>query len=195
MTWQEAWQQGRTRWDEGESPPALLDLVGSDSLPVGRALVPGAGSGYDVLSLASSQRSVVGVDVAPLAAERFESLRRGHPHAEHTRFVVGDFFTLDFGTRFDLIFDYTFLCALEPQMRPGWAERMDELLGEDGELVTLIFPVDPTPMNPGSPPHPMSPELVVELLSPRFESRFLEPVQHSHPGRQGKEWLGRFVRR
>jgi hypothetical protein len=195
MTWQDAWREGRTGWDAGASPPILEELVASQELPNGRAFVPGAGSGYDVMTLATSQRRVVGVDVAPVAAERFEQLRQGHPHAEHMDYRVDDFFEFDPGASFDLMWDYTFLCALEPDMRPRWAARVDELLADDGELVALIFPVDPVPLNPGGPPHPMTPELVTDLLRPWFEPRVLEPVQRSHPGRAGKEWLGRFRRR
>ena len=45
MTWQAAWEEGRTPWDAGQSAPILPTVL--DTLPNGRALVPGAGSGYD----------------------------------------------------------------------------------------------------------------------------------------------------
>jgi methyl halide transferase len=195
MTWQNAWIEGRTGWDAGASPPVLVELVESGALPTGRILVPGCGAGYDLLTLAGPDREVIGIDVAPAAAERFEALKRAHGIRRGVDYRVTDFFAFEPEAKFDLVWDYTFLCALDPSMRSRWSERMHELLTEDGEIVALIFPVDPVPLNPGGPPYPMTPELVVELLAPAFEPHTLEPVVHSHPGRQGKEWLGRFRRR
>jgi hypothetical protein len=136
------------------------------------------------------------LDVAPTAAERFETLRAEKGLDEgQAAIVVEDFFAYEPEAPFDLIWDYTFLCALEPQRRSDWARRMVELLADDGEVWTLIFPVHPEPMNPGGPPYPMTPDLVRDLLEPRFSALSLEPVQTSHPGREGKEWLGRWRKR
>ena len=199
MTWQEAWREGRIPWDAGKAAPTLVELVEAKDLPTGRALIPGAGSGYDALALASPQRYAVGLDLASDARERFESLRRQESIPEEwAEMVVADFFDWQPDKPFDVIWDYTFLCALEPEMRPQWAERVDELLAPGGELVTLIFPVltqndDRDPLD--GPPYPLSPQLVRDLLAPRFEAVYLEPATASHEGREGKEWLGRWRRR
>jgi len=199
MSWQEAWEEGRTPWDAGASPPVLEALVDDRELPTGTALVPGCGSGYDVVTLARDpDRRVLGIDLSPVARDRFAALRaESHTPEERARVAVADFFTdeLD-GAPFALIWDYTFLCALPPELREAWAARMAEILDPDGELVTLIFPVHPKPLHPGGPPYPMPPELARGLLEPQgFAATTLEPVRHSHPPRQGREWLGRFRRR
>lgn len=194
MSWQEAWREGRIPWDAGEACPSLVELVENEELPAGRALVPGAGSGYDVLALASADRHAVGLDLADGARARFEALRGEHsvPSA-WAELIVADFFDWQPDAPFDVIWDYTFLCAIEPDRRTRWAERVDELLAPGGELVTLIFPVvDEDPAE--GPPYPMSPELVRDLLEPRFEAFYLEPAARSHQGREGKEWLGRWRR-
>lgn len=195
MSWKQAWEENRTPWDAGQAAPGLVDLVESGSLPTGRALVPGAGSGYDVLALASPERHAFGLDLAPGAQRRFESLRaeRGVP-AEQAEIVVADFFDWQPASPFDLIWDYTFLCAIEPKMRPRWAERVDELLAADGEVVTLIFPiVDKAPDD--GPPYALSVQMVRDLLEPVFEPVSIEPPARSHPGREGKECLVRWRRR
>jgi hypothetical protein len=198
MTWQQAWREGRTPWDAGQACPSLVDLVENEELAAGRALVPGAGSGYDVLALASPDRHAVGLDLADGARERFETLRDDqNVPKEWAEVVVADFFDWQPDRPFDVIWDYTFLCAIEPEMRLRWAERIDDLLAPGGELVTLIFPVGDPPEELAAddgPPYPMSPGLVGDLLEPRFESFYLEPVDRSHEGRQGKEWLGRWRR-
>jgi hypothetical protein len=192
--WKEAWHEGHTPWDRGAPAPTLVKLVDEGTLPEGRALVPGAGSGYDVLCLASDKREVVGLDLAEGARRRFETLRAeaGIP-AEQARVVVADFFDWQPDEKFDLIWDYTFLCAIEPELREAWARRVDELLAPNGELTTLIFPVvDKDPAE--GPPYAMSPELVRGLLEPIFEPILLEPTDESHPGLEGKTWLGRWRR-
>ena len=193
MTWQAAWEEGRTPWDAGQSAPILPTVL--DTLPTGRALVPGAGSGYDVLTLASSERSVVGLDLAPVAKTRFEELAQGHPHRDQVEFVVGDAFAYGPDTPFDLIWDYTFLCALPPELRPKWLEMVDRVLAPHGQLVALIFPVVPDADPNEGPPYPMSPELVADLVAPILEPISVVPVEQSNPGREGKEWLGRYRRR
>jgi 2-polyprenyl-3-methyl-5-hydroxy-6-metoxy-1,4-benzoquinol methylase len=197
MSWIEAWEDADTPWDAGASPPVLEQLVDDAVLPEGRALVPGCGSGYDVLTLAESNRHVTGADLAPKAAERFERLRdeAGVP-ADRVDVRVGDFFELDFDEPFDLIWDYTFLCALEPEWREDWADRCAELLSPGGQLVHLIFPVDDIdrPVSPDEegPPYRLTPDFVSSLLEPRFERLERRPVDESHPDREGHEWLGRW---
>jgi len=196
MTWEDAWREGRTGWDAGCASPTLRRLVAEGSVAPGRALVPGCGAGYDVFALAADDRVAVGLDLAPTAGERFAALREQQSlSADHAQIVIGDFFGYLPEARFDVIFDYTFLCAIEPDQRQAWAEKMDALLADGGELITLIFPVTDVPMRPGGPPYCMSPELVRELLEPRFAHHVLEPVTESNPGREGKEWLGRWRRR
>jgi hypothetical protein len=195
MSWEDRWRAGETRWDVGGSAPALLELVERGDLPNGRTLVPGCGAGYDVLTLARGDRRVIGLDIAPSAAERFASLREASGIAkERAEVVVTDFFAYRPAAPFDLIWDYTFLCALDPSQRPEWAQKIDELLAPDGELATLIFPVTDTPPLGEGPPFPLRPEHLRELLEPRYEPFVLEPVARSHPRRQGFEWLGRWRR-
>ena len=196
MTWKAAWEQGRTPWDAGKSAPVLRALVEANSLPQGRAFVPGAGSGYDVLTLASEQRSVVGLDLAPLAKTRCESLAQTHPHRDQVEFVVEDAFAYAPDTPFELVWDYTFLCALPPELRPSWAAMIDRLLHPTrGELAALIFPVVPDADPTDGPPYPMTPELVTELVEPFLKPISIAAVHTSNPGREGKEWLGRYKRR
>lgn len=199
MDWQERWRQGNTPWDAGGAPPVLQKLVEGGELPEGRALVPGCGSGYDVLELATPERSVLGIEVAEGAVARFEKLRRqAGVSRERAEVVEGDFFDYEFGESFDLIWDYTFLCALPPARREAWAERVHELLVPGGRLVTLIFPVwdaslspdDPEANDPGAgPPYPMSPALVESVVGEWFEREDLREVEESREGREGMEWI------
>ncbi|OTB18792.1 hypothetical protein K445DRAFT_307680 [Daldinia sp. EC12] len=131
-----------------------------------RALVPGCGKGYDVVMLAlhgfdayGLEVSKKGVEVARAYAanelaeprafnygnkEEWPVEKRGEVH-----FIAGDFFRKGWEAQcgdtklegFDLIYDYTFLCALVPEMRKDWARRMRELLAPTGVLICLEFPL------------------------------------------------------
>ena len=195
MSWEDAWREGRTGWDAGASPPVLRALVERDALPTGRALVPGCGSGYDVFTLAEHPaRRVLGLDVAPTARARFEALRaeRGI-EPERARIEIADFFDFAARTeeRFELAWDYTFFCAIEPARRSDWVEAMRRLITPGGELVMLLFPATDGPPGEG-PPYPIPPEVVRPIVAERFELASLEPVVRSHPGREGKEQLARW---
>ena len=102
-----------------------------------------------------------------------------------------DFFALDpatdGGRRYDLIWDNTFLGALEPVVRERWAAQMKALLAPGGELITCVFPIGE---REGGPPFAIkrSVPLVAALLEPLgFEATLVQddlPLeeQHRRPG-------------
>ena len=199
--WEASWQAGRTPWDAGEPAAQLSALLDAGDLPGGRVLVPGCGSGYDVLALAGAGRRALGLELAPTAIARFHALRQAAGiDADQAEVVEANYFDFAPAAPFDLIWDYTFLCAIDPERREGWARQARALLAPGGELITLIFPVPlpPGQLGPGpheGPPYPLDPHQVrALLLAAGFEERTLTPATHSHPRRAGREWLGRWRR-
>lgn len=199
MSWEDAWRLGRTGWDRGLAAPPLIEFLASTTLHPGRALVPGCGAGYDVIALGDAGWDALGVDIAPSAATRFEEVKaQAGPLKGRAQVTTADFFlAADLDERFALIWDYTFLCAIDPELRTSWAKRMSELIAPDGELVTLLFPVDiedatpSTKADPG-PPYRLHPEVAGDLLEPYFERISLTQPTHSHADRVGKEWVARW---
>ncbi|PYH45963.1 thiol methyltransferase [Aspergillus saccharolyticus JOP 1030-1] len=177
--WSQLWDTDNSDlWDRGKPSPALVDLIEERrdlvSLvgPDGRkkkALVPGCGKGYDVVMLALHGYDVYGLEISSTGvsvARRYAENELANPQAYNwgasrvdcqpgqVEFIQGDFFKRDWekpGLKFDLIYDYTFLCALHPTMRPQWAARMAELLIPGGQLVCLEFPLYKDPSLPGPP--------------------------------------------
>ncbi|KAF2139258.1 uncharacterized protein K452DRAFT_232270, partial [Aplosporella prunicola CBS 121167] len=100
----------------------------------------------------------------------------------HSRFVHGDFFKDDWFSRiedsgiqgasfavapkFDIIYDYTFLSALPPSLRPLWALRMSQLLSDapDAALICIEFPTYKPPST-GGPPYGLQPTVYEHHLS------------------------------
>ncbi|KAF8086040.1 hypothetical protein N665_0636s0012 [Sinapis alba] len=61
---------GATPWDLGGPTPIILHLSETGSLPKGRTLVPGCGTGYDVVAMACPDRQVVGLDISKTVVEQ-----------------------------------------------------------------------------------------------------------------------------
>ncbi|KNC54733.1 thiol methyltransferase [Thecamonas trahens ATCC 50062] len=209
--WSEAWEAGRTGWDLGGPTPALTALLAAPPAGVvlpdsGAALVPGCGAGYDVRALATALPGldVVGVDVAPLAKDAFDSrVNGGAERVENAQVVLGDVFAvgsadapkgvpdaLQVASKTALVYDYTFLCAIEPEDRARWAALMARVLEPGrGRLVVLIFPTEEPGRGP--PPYQIVPDDVEALLTPHgFECEHLAPVPHDvteAEWRKGKE--------
>ncbi|KAJ9658056.1 hypothetical protein H2201_007951 [Coniosporium apollinis] len=149
-----------------------------------RALVPGCGKGYDVLLLAAAGYDAYGVEAsknAVGAAERYAEAAGGEEMYEawdqglgkgEVKFLYGDFFQDGWvegvGGKaegaFDLIYDYTFLSALPPSLRPAWAARMSQLLAPSGVLICVEFPTYKPPST-GGPPWALPPAVYEAHLS------------------------------
>ena len=172
--WSELWRNQLTLWDLGKPTAAFRDeylkAVEDARIPKTgtRILIPGCGSGWDVDAIARTKYSptVVGLDIAP------EAIAVAQKHVASTpgaTVVCGDFFKYPLEP-VDLIFDYTFFCALPPRMRGDWGARTASLLKPGGRLLTLAFPLAPDeqamdPDAPG-PPFPVSESAYTQSLEP-----------------------------
>jgi SAM-dependent methyltransferase len=177
--WDARYASGQTPWDFGGAPAALGRFLARTPSP-GRVLIPGCGSGYEVRAFHEAGAEVVALDFSAGAVSRARSLL-----GPLARCVLhGDFFLHDFGeARFDLVYERTFLCALEPARRPSYARRMAEVLRPGGRLVgTFLYGREPEP-----PPYPMTREESGALLGGGFRLGREEAVGDSLPVFDGME--------
>ncbi|KAJ5579967.1 uncharacterized protein N7459_005952 [Penicillium hispanicum] len=140
-----------------------------------KALVPGCGRGYDVVMLALHGFDAYGLEISETAvkeAEAYADAEIASPSSYHfgpdqhwsgsrgsATFLQGDFFSsqwalkssVDHSTKFDVIYDYTFLCALHPEQRKSWAKSMARAVKPGGLLICLEFPMYKSPRLPGPP--------------------------------------------
>ncbi|KAG8962659.1 hypothetical protein FRC03_003912 [Tulasnella sp. 419] len=211
--WNVAWQKKITPWDSGDVQPPLKDLATS---PLGktiiddifcadeathttpRALVPGCGKGYDAAFLASLGLKTWGIDLSPLAIEAASSWVATVPEfnkedstlAKNVSYHALDFFKFEVPSeKFSLIYDYTFFCAIPPELREPWGARMSEILRPGGYLITLVYPIDGP--RTGGPPYSLTVELVEEMLTKSDKNaweKVLDEVPLSHSeGHHGRE--------
>ena len=155
---------------------------------LGRVLVPGCGSGYEVRFFAERGDDVLGIDFADAALER--SRQTLGELARHVR--KADFFALD-EPPFDLVYERTFLCALPRALWPQWGARIPALVRPGGSLAGFFFLDD----NPRGPPFGIAPERLHQLLDGNF--RLIEdtpvPAAESVPVLAGKERWQVWMRR
>lgn len=178
--WNNRYKQGETGWDIGApSTPlkAYLDQIPDKAI---RILIPGAGNAWEA-EYAWNQgfRNVEVVDIAPEAIAAFQKRVPDFPSAQ---LHLSDFFKLD-GT-YDLILEQTFFCALPPELRRDYVQKMHELLVDGGKLVGVMFDA---PMNDHQPPFGGSIAEYTELFSKKFSHIKLEPCYNSIAPRAGKE--------
>ncbi|CEM27817.1 unnamed protein product [Vitrella brassicaformis CCMP3155] len=142
--WESNWQEGVApgdEWDTSKPTPVLVKYVADGVIPKGKALVPGCGRGYDVGALSDLSREVIGLDISETGANVARDYLKGLDLPGKWSIETADFFTYDRPSSFDFIFDYTFLCAIQPDMRAAWAKQMHSLLKDNGLLMVAIFPI------------------------------------------------------
>ncbi|KAK2641608.1 hypothetical protein Ddye_023371 [Dipteronia dyeriana] len=190
--WEKCWELGLTPWDLGQATPIIVHLHQSGALPNGRALVPGCGTGYDVVAMASPERHIVGLEISDIAIKKAKEFSSSIPNANYVTFLKADFFTWRPTELFDLIFDYTFFCAIEPDMRLAWAQKIRDILKPNGELITLMFPISD---HIGGPPYKVSVSDYKEVLHPMgFQAISIVDNELAVGPRRGREKLGRWKR-
>ncbi|KAJ6631225.1 S-adenosyl-L-methionine-dependent methyltransferase [Mycena sp. CBHHK59/15] len=187
-TWDKAWSQNITPWDAGDIQPPLREVLTSGEVEFptsGRALVPGCGSGYDALYIASElNMDTIAIDISPTAVDRASKYV---PVGLKAHFEVRDFFSFEVpeDEKFDLIYDYAFFVAIPVSRRQEWGRQMISLLKPGGYLITLVFPLDDE--TDVGPPWFVRPEHYVEWLGDKWEKvvdRIPTTSSQSHVGRE-----------
>ncbi|MFP4157197.1 MAG: methyltransferase domain-containing protein [Opitutales bacterium] len=177
--WNQAYQNGDTPWDKGEPAPPLVEFLGRRKL-VGQVLVPGCGSGHDVRLLAGQGAVVTGLDIAPAALE----VARRYPAAGRERYICGDFCALAETLRggFDLLFEHTCLCAIDPAERQAYARSAAAALRPRGYLLGIFYRrVQDT--GGGGPPYPVESGELDALFAAAFETLESYVPRRTYPSR------------
>ncbi|MDX1584357.1 MAG: methyltransferase domain-containing protein [Thermoanaerobaculia bacterium] len=154
MNWEEHYESGHTPWDLGQAHPELerrLTEGWSEDVRSKRVFVPGCGTGHDALAFARAESIVTAVDLVDATGGRLgrDLTARGG------EFLQGDALELDRPNGFDLVWDHTFFCALEPERRSAWSRMVRRLVRRGGLVAGISFPEDRDEES-GGPPWGMS---------------------------------------
>ncbi|HEY8269843.1 MAG TPA: methyltransferase domain-containing protein [Pseudobdellovibrionaceae bacterium] len=175
-------QEVNPGWNLGEPAEALKDMLPRLKLPKSRVLVLGCGEGHDAALFAQAGHVVTAVDFSEEAIARAE---KNYGHLPGVRFLKQDIFKLDqsFQSSFDLVFEHTCYCAIEPRRRQELVKVWKQVLHDQGQLMGVFF----TMYKKQGPPYGGSEWELRQRLKDSFQFIFWGRWRQSRPNRQGKE--------
>ena len=139
MDWNARYLEQDTPWDKGTATPVLDEIIARrpEIFAGQQVLVPGCGAGHDARWLAANGAIVTGLDIAPLAVVQARALDPGHT----VNFAVGDFLnpSPDLDGAFNLLWEHTCFCALDPSLRPAYLEAAHQVLAPGGMVIGVFF--------------------------------------------------------
>ena len=181
--WQERYQTEDTPWDKGEPAPGLVDWLKKQTLdPDARVLVPGCGRGHDASAWAKAGFDTTGMDLAEIALsdarEKYESL-------PNLAFFPGNFLDEKPQEPYDLIFEHTLYCAIDPARREDYAKSLPNWLKPGGYFLAIdfVFPLDEE-----GPPFGASKDEIINRFQTNFTLRDDWKPRHFE-GRKNEEWM------
>lgn len=178
--WKSRYQESNTGWDLGAvSPPikAYFDQVDDKSISI---LIPGCGNGHEAEYLFN--KGFTNVHVIDLAEEPLQNLQSRTPGYPSGQCHVGDFFK--HVGEYDVIVEQTMFCAIDPALRQAYADKVHELLKDEGKLVGLMFSRD----FDGGPPFGGNKTEYQEYFK-KFSSINFDDCYNSVEPRQGSEYF------
>ena len=187
VDWEHRYQSEDTPWDKGTHHPMAATPPEDPALP-GAVLVPGCGTGWDLLALAERlpDRKILGVDIAPSAVDSAKQRTAALPMVEvHCMDIFSPGIRDHLGP-VAMIWEHTCFCAIPPAMRPAYVAMAADLLPPGGELRGVFFL---TLDDGGSGPPWNCPEQELRsLFGPWFDIARVETSATTHPGREHCEW-------
>lgn len=186
--WDNRYLNNNIGWDLGNiSPPikAYINQLEDRSLKI---LIPGGGNSYEAEYLHKKGfKNVYVVDVSKTA---LQNIKKRVPSFPNSNLILKDFFKLK-GT-FDLVIEQTFFCALNPNLRVNYANKMHQILNPNGKVVGVLFNL---PLNDDQPPFGGNKKTYIELFKMHFSIDIMENCYNSEASRKGKELFIKLIKK
>jgi len=178
--WENRYQSHETGWDVGEITTPLKEYIDQLQDKSIKILIPGAGNGYELEYLL--KKGFSNSYVADFAETPLQNIKKRIPYIKEKQLIHSDFFDLE--GQYDLIIEQTFFCALNPELRPKYVQKMKSLLKANGKIMGLLFQF---PLTEVGPPFGGSKEEYLKLFSDGFKIKTLETAYNSITPRKGNE--------
>jgi len=186
--WDSRYQSDNTGWDIGKISTPLKEYFDQLKNKDLKILIPGGGNSYEAEYLHNN--GFKNVFVVDLSKTALSNIQKRIPSFPEKHLIHSNFFELQ--DTFDLIVEQTFFCALNPELRPEYAIKMNELLSEKGKLVGLLFSV---PLYDNRPPFGGNKEEYVPYFKPYFNLEIMEPCYNSVSERVNQELFIKFIKK
>ena len=178
--WSEKYQSNQIGWDIGSISTPIKDYIDQLEDKDLAILIPGAGNAYEAAYL--FEQGFTNVSIVDIAKEPLDNFKKNVPDFPKDKILQEDFFTHE--GSYDLIFEQTFFCALDPSLRVNYIDKMKDLLKLNGKLVGLLFDFR---LDDIGPPFGGSEDAYTIDFKKRFHLKTLAPCYNSIKPRQGKE--------
>lgn len=171
-------------FDLQKPAPGLVDTLNKIKIPKSRVLVLGAGPCNDAAYFAQQGHLVTAVD---FSEEAFSRARAQFGNLPNLQMVVADAFHLPghFQQSFDLVFEHTCYCAIDPSMRGELVKVWRKVLVDRGHLLGIFFAMSKRE----GPPYGGSEWEVRERLKKGFDFLYWQRLRNSVEGRLGREFV------
>lgn len=170
-------------WDLGEPVRALTALIAKMKLTKSRIAVLGAGGGHDAAYWAELGHKVTAFDISEVAIAKAKS---NYPHyADRIEWIQADIFKLPkfYHKSFDVVFEHTFFCAINPSRRADAIRVYSWLLSDLGFLIGIFMIKDVSK----GPPFGSTEWEVAKRLEKTFDPFYWTRFRDSQPQRMGLE--------
>lgn len=196
--WQQAWQEGRTRFHK-DRPHKYLEQYCSLLKSGQKIFVPLAGKSLDMLYLRDQGHQVTAVELSPLAVEAFFKEQNFTPEVTSTKchtcysvpglkIYLGDLFELPADVLKDIngLYDRAALIALPPKMRSQYANFIQQSTPKLENILLVSLEYDQSKAE--GPPFSVLSSEVKELYGHQFEIEELvrEETEDANPRFEGK---------
>ncbi|PHR71911.1 MAG: SAM-dependent methyltransferase [Lutibacter sp.] len=186
--WDNRYKSKEIDWDLGEiSTPFKLyiDQLTNKNIKI---LIPGGGNSYEAEYLHyNGFKNVFVVDMSRMA---LGNIKKRVPTFPLKNLIHSNFFDLQ--ESFDLVFEQTFFCAINPNLRNTYVQKMDELLRENGKIVGLLFKV---PLYEDHPPFGGNKEEYIKYFTPNFNIDIMVDCYNSVESRADIELFIKLVKK
>lgn len=178
--WNNRYLNQNTGWDIGYASFPIkeyIDQLIDKSIGI---LIPGAGNAHEAQYL--HDEGFTNVHVLDFATIPLNRVKEECPNWSSVHFISGNFF--EHTGQYDIIFEQTFFCALNPDLRTQYVDKMHALLKPTGKLVGLLF--NDALLN-DNPPFGGTKEEYLTLFSEKFIINKMEKAYNSIPPRSNRE--------
>ena len=179
--WSGRYQNNDAPWDMGSVSPPLkeyFDQLTDKNISI---LIPGCGNAYEAeYLLQRGFTSITLLDISPSLVEKLNNTFSASSN-KPIKIICGDFFELQ--QSFDLIIEQTFFCAIDPTLRPNYADKMHQLIKTNGKLVGVFF----NRTFEGGPPFSGSKAEYERIFENKFKIKTIENCYNSIGSRKDTE--------
>lgn len=181
--WDERYREEDTPWDKGKPAPGLVDWLKNHQIdPETRVLSPGCGRGHDAAAWAKAGFETTGIDLSNLA---LNDARTKYESLPNLAFFPGNFLEDKPQEAYDLVFEHTLYCAINPNLRDKYAQSLINWLRPGGYFLAIHFVF---PLSEQGPPFGANRKEIIDRFNSGFE--LIEAWKPKHfDGREDEELM------